>query len=31
MLSDLRGAGFTEVQHLQLTGGLTQLLLGTRS
>ena len=31
MLSDLRDAGFTEVQHLQLTGGLTQLLLGTRS
>jgi len=31
MLSDLRDAGFTEVQHLQLSGGLTQLLLGTRS
>ena len=31
MLSDLRAAGFTEVKHLQLSGGITQLLLGTRS
>jgi demethylmenaquinone methyltransferase/2-methoxy-6-polyprenyl-1,4-benzoquinol methylase len=30
MLADLRAAGFTDAQHLHLSGGLTQLLLGTR-
>ena len=31
MLADLRSAGFTDAEHHQLTGGITQLLLGTRS
>jgi demethylmenaquinone methyltransferase/2-methoxy-6-polyprenyl-1,4-benzoquinol methylase len=30
MLTDLRLAGFTDAQHRQLTGGLTQLMTGTR-
>jgi demethylmenaquinone methyltransferase/2-methoxy-6-polyprenyl-1,4-benzoquinol methylase len=30
MLTDLRAAGFPDAEHLQLSGGLTQLLLGTR-
>ncbi len=31
MLADLRAAGFTDAEHRQLSGGITQLLLGTRS
>ncbi|MGZ6982887.1 MAG: ubiquinone/menaquinone biosynthesis methyltransferase [Ilumatobacteraceae bacterium] len=31
MLADLRAAGFTDAEHVQLSGGITQLLLGTRS
>ena len=31
MLSDLRLAGFADASHRQLSGGITQLLLGTRS
>jgi demethylmenaquinone methyltransferase/2-methoxy-6-polyprenyl-1,4-benzoquinol methylase len=31
MLADLRAAGFADAQHHQLSGGITQLLLGTRS
>jgi len=31
MLSDLRAAGFVDASHHQLSGGITQLLLGTRS
>lgn len=30
LLSMIRNAGFTDIQHQQLSGGLTQLLLGTR-
>ena len=30
MLTDLRLAGFTDAQHRQLSGGLTQLMTGTR-
>jgi demethylmenaquinone methyltransferase / 2-methoxy-6-polyprenyl-1,4-benzoquinol methylase len=30
MVADLRTAGFRDVEHRQLSGGLTQLLLGTR-
>jgi len=30
MLAELRQAGFHDAEHLQLSGGLTQLLLGTR-
>jgi len=30
MLADLRAAGFTDAEHHQLSGGITQLLLGTR-
>jgi len=31
MLNDLRAAGFSDASHSQLSGGITQLLLGTRS
>ena len=31
MLADLRAAGFGDALHLPLSGGITQLLLGTRS
>jgi demethylmenaquinone methyltransferase / 2-methoxy-6-polyprenyl-1,4-benzoquinol methylase len=31
MLSDLRAAGFSDAEHHQLSGGLTQLMVGTRS
>jgi demethylmenaquinone methyltransferase/2-methoxy-6-polyprenyl-1,4-benzoquinol methylase len=31
MLTDLRAAGFADAEHRQLSGGITQLLLGTRS
>jgi len=31
MLADLRAAGFPDASHSQLSGGITQLLLGTRS
>ena len=31
MLQALRAAGFADAQHHQLSGGITQLLLGTRS
>lgn len=31
MLSMLQGAGFTDATHRQLSGGLTQLMVGTRS
>ncbi len=31
MLTDLQAAGFVDARHLQLSGGITQLLLGTRS
>ncbi|HZX55077.1 MAG TPA: ubiquinone/menaquinone biosynthesis methyltransferase [Ilumatobacteraceae bacterium] len=31
MLTDLRSAGFADASHHQLSGGITQLLLGTRS
>jgi demethylmenaquinone methyltransferase / 2-methoxy-6-polyprenyl-1,4-benzoquinol methylase len=31
MLADLRTAGFADATHHQLSGGITQLLLGTRS
>ena len=31
MLTDLRAAGFADAEHHQLSGGITQLLLGTRS
>ena len=31
ILADLRSAGFTDAEHRQLSGGITQLLLGTRS
>jgi len=31
MLTDLRSAGFDDAEHHQLSGGITQLLLGTRS
>lgn len=31
MLADLRAAGFADAEHHQLSGGITQLLLGTRS
>jgi demethylmenaquinone methyltransferase/2-methoxy-6-polyprenyl-1,4-benzoquinol methylase len=31
MLAALRAAGFADAEHRQLTGGITQLLLGTRS
>ena len=31
MVADLRSAGFTDVVHSQLTGGLTQLMVATRS
>jgi demethylmenaquinone methyltransferase / 2-methoxy-6-polyprenyl-1,4-benzoquinol methylase len=30
MLADLRAAGFDDAEHHQLSGGLTQLMLGTR-
>lgn len=30
MLADLRTAGFADAEHHQLTGGLTQLMVGTR-
>jgi demethylmenaquinone methyltransferase/2-methoxy-6-polyprenyl-1,4-benzoquinol methylase len=30
MVADLRAAGFTDAEHRQLSGGLTQLLTGTR-
>jgi demethylmenaquinone methyltransferase/2-methoxy-6-polyprenyl-1,4-benzoquinol methylase len=30
MMTDLRIAGFTDAQHRQLSGGLTQLMTGTR-
>jgi demethylmenaquinone methyltransferase/2-methoxy-6-polyprenyl-1,4-benzoquinol methylase len=30
MLDDLRAAGFSDAEHRQLSGGITQLLLGTR-
>jgi demethylmenaquinone methyltransferase/2-methoxy-6-polyprenyl-1,4-benzoquinol methylase len=30
MVADLRAAGFRDVEHQQLSGGLTQLLVGTR-
>ncbi len=30
MMTDLRLAGFTDAQHRQLSGGLTQLMTGTR-
>ncbi|TPW14926.1 MAG: menaquinone biosynthesis methyltransferase, partial [Acidimicrobiaceae bacterium] len=30
MLADLRTAGFGDAEHHQLTGGLTQLMVGTR-
>jgi demethylmenaquinone methyltransferase/2-methoxy-6-polyprenyl-1,4-benzoquinol methylase len=31
MLASLRAAGFADASHQQLSGGITQLLLGTRS
>jgi demethylmenaquinone methyltransferase/2-methoxy-6-polyprenyl-1,4-benzoquinol methylase len=31
MLADLNAAGFQDVTHTQLSGGLTQLMVGTRS
>ena len=31
MLTDLNAAGFADAEHHQLSGGITQLLLGTRS
>jgi demethylmenaquinone methyltransferase/2-methoxy-6-polyprenyl-1,4-benzoquinol methylase len=31
MLADLKAAGFADATHHQLSGGITQLLLGTRS
>jgi demethylmenaquinone methyltransferase/2-methoxy-6-polyprenyl-1,4-benzoquinol methylase len=31
MITDLRAAGFADAEHHQLSGGITQLLLGTRS
>jgi demethylmenaquinone methyltransferase/2-methoxy-6-polyprenyl-1,4-benzoquinol methylase len=31
MLADLRAAGFTDATHRQLSGGLTQLMVGTRA
>jgi demethylmenaquinone methyltransferase / 2-methoxy-6-polyprenyl-1,4-benzoquinol methylase len=31
MLSDLRAAGFSDARHRQLSGGLTQLMVGTRA
>lgn len=31
MLADLRAAGFADAEHHQLSGGLTQLMVGTRS
>jgi demethylmenaquinone methyltransferase/2-methoxy-6-polyprenyl-1,4-benzoquinol methylase len=31
MLADLHAAGFADADHHQLSGGITQLLLGTRS
>ncbi len=31
MLADLQAAGFADAEHHQLSGGITQLLLGTRS
>jgi demethylmenaquinone methyltransferase/2-methoxy-6-polyprenyl-1,4-benzoquinol methylase len=31
MLADLRAAGFAKAEHHQLSGGITQLLLGTRN
>jgi len=31
MLADLRSAGFADASHRELSGGITQLLLGTRS
>jgi len=31
MIDDLRDAGFADAEHRPLTGGITQLLLGTRS
>jgi demethylmenaquinone methyltransferase/2-methoxy-6-polyprenyl-1,4-benzoquinol methylase len=31
MLADLRAAGFSDAEHHQLSGGLTQLMVGTRS
>lgn len=31
MVADLRAAGFHDAEHRQLSGGLTQLLLGTRA
>jgi demethylmenaquinone methyltransferase/2-methoxy-6-polyprenyl-1,4-benzoquinol methylase len=30
MLAELRQAGFPDAEHLQLSGGITQLLIGTR-
>jgi hypothetical protein len=30
MLADLRAAGFSDASHHQLSGGLTQLMVGTR-
>ncbi len=30
MIADLRAAGFSDAQHIPLSGGITQLLLGTR-
>ena len=30
MLAELRQVGFTDAEHLQLSGGLTQLMVGTR-
>jgi demethylmenaquinone methyltransferase / 2-methoxy-6-polyprenyl-1,4-benzoquinol methylase len=31
MLTDMRAAGFADAEHRELSGGITQLLLGTRS
>ena len=31
MVESLRSAGFSQVTHTQLTGGLTQLMVATRS
>ena len=30
MIAGLHAAGFTDTQHLPLSGGITQLLVGTR-
>jgi hypothetical protein len=31
MLAELRAAGFSDAEHHGLSGGITQLLTGTRS